>query len=440
MKNLIGLLFTNMLVVNLVFAIIYVFVFRLVYVQYLYPTWGYMGYEFYSHSTMIAFITNALAIIPILFYKARKIPSDFIAIFVYIFIVVPSILSMEFGFENYSGVVSVQVVYSLSMIVFFHIKEPRGIIHRKKENFIKFKAYTIAVVVILICCIATYRLNMRFVSVEEVYDLREETADLQVNPIIGYFMMWLANFFSPLFVSYGLVNKNKNFLILGFTCALVVYMSSALKSAFITPILCIFIYLVIKKLQDNIMSLFPIIVVFFTVLYFVGMAIDNNLAYLALSLFIMRTFGISAMLTPGYISVFSSYPHTYFSHVRIVNSITGMYPFQEPVLGKAVWSAYTGETDAMNANANMLLTDGIASCGILGVIIVTIFFALILNYLNKVSMRHDKNFVLILLTGIIMSLSNVSLFTALLSCGLLLIMILLRFTSVNGIVRPTESV
>lgn len=431
-KNLIGHFYSNKLVVNLATAILYVLVFRLVYVQYLFPTWGYMGYEYFSHSTMVAFLTNTLAIFPILFYKARKIPSDFIAIFIYIFIVAPSIVSIEFGFENYSSVVSIQVVYALSMIVFFSIKEPHATIHRIKENSISFNVYVIAVVVILICCIATYRSNMRFVSVEEVYDLREETADLQINPIIGYFMMWLANFFAPLFMSYGLIKRNKKYLLLGFACAMVVYMSSALKSALITPIFCIIIYMVLRKRQDSIMSLFPIIVFFFTALYFIGIALDNNIAYVALSLFIMRTFGISAMLTPGYISVFNSYPHTYYSHVRIINSITGMYPFKDPVLGKAVWSAYTGETDAMNANANMLLTDGIAACGIPGVIIVTILFALILNYLNRISTRHDKDFVLILLTGVIMSLSNVSLFTALLSCGLLLILILLRFTRIDN--------
>jgi len=432
MKAILKKLLANRLLLNLFSAVIYVLVFRLAYVQYLYPVWGYMGYKYFVHSRWVSLLTIILAVFPILFYKARKIPSDFISIFVYIFIVAPSIISMEYGFANYNSVVLIQIFYSLSMIAFFSIKYHDKVIHRTKENAIPVNVYYVAVIIVLLTVIATYHSNMRFASVEEVYDLREETAEINTNPIVGYFMLWLANFFSPLFVATGLVKKNIKIVLLGFFCAIVVYMSTALKSAFFTPLFCLLVFSVVKKRNHEIISLFPSIVLFFSLLYFIGAAVDNNLAFVALSLFIMRTFGISALLTPGYITVFNSMPHTYYSHVRIINSITGMYPFSEPVLGKAVWSAYTGEADAMNANANMLLTDGIAACGLPGVVLVSLLFIIILKYLNSISVRHDMNFVLTLLIGVILSLSNASLFTVLLSSGLLLIMFLLRFTKIDN--------
>ena len=431
MSAIIRKLWANKMFVNLLSAITYVLVFRLVYEQYLYPVWGYMGYYYYVHSSFVELLTNILAIAPIFYYQARKIPSDFIAIFIYIFIVAPSVLSIEYGFQDYKSVVVYQIVYSIAMAVLFRIKTPQHIIHQKNENKISFRVYFTVITVILVSVIAAFHSNMRLVSFAEVYNLREETAEVNVNPLIGYFMMWLANFFTPLFVSYGLYKKKKKIVALGFACALIVYMASALKSAITMPIFCVLIFYVLRCRQGDIYNILPGVVTVFIVMYVVGIAADNYLTFIILSLFIQRTFGISALLTPGYITVFDTVPHTYFSHVRIINTLTGMYPFKEPVMGKAVWAEFTGKDDVMNANANMLLTDGVASLGVVGVIIAAFLFALILRYLNKISSRHDGNFVLTLLTGIIMSLSNVSMFTVLLSCGLLLILLLLRFTIID---------
>lgn len=77
----------------------------------------------------------------------------------------------------------------------------------------------------------------------------------------------------------------------------------------------------------------------------------------------------------------------------------------------------------MNANANFLVTDGVAAAGIYGVFIIAIIFYYLLKYLNKVSARHDMDFVFIVLLGVISALLNVSLFTTLISCGLFLILI-----------------
>ena len=47
-------------------------------------------------------------------------------------------------------------------------------------------------------------------------------------------------------------------------------------------------------------------------------------------------------------------PHTYYSHINIVNALTGMYPYKDSI-GRAVM-----DRDS-NANGNFWLMDGIAA-------------------------------------------------------------------------------
>ena len=75
-----------------------------------------------------------------------------------------------------------------------------------------------------------------------------------------------------------------------------------------------------------------------------------------------------------------------YSHIGIVNYITGAYPFGKDALGKAVWSGYKGFSieESMNANANFLVTDGVAAAGIYGVFIIAIIFYYLLKYLSLI--------------------------------------------------------
>lgn len=160
----------------------------------------------------------------------------------------------------------------------------------------------------------------------------------------------------------------------------------------------------------------------------------SSVFFVISAILLMRSLGISALLNTVYIDFFETTKlHTYYTHINVVNSIFGGYPFGEDALGKAVWGGYSGENadDAMNANANFLATDGVAAMGIWGVLLVSILFYFLLKYLNKVSKGHNTDFVFILCLGSILSLLNVSLFTTLLSCGLILIIICLKYSTIR---------
>lgn len=87
-----------------------------------------------------------------------------------------------------------------------------------------------------------------------------------------------------------------------------------------------------------------------------------------------------------------------------------------------------GNTVMSTANSNLLLTDGIEYLGIWNLVIAAIVLFVLLVYLNKLSARHDLNVVFILLLGFPLSLANMSLLTSLLSSGLLLVLVFLRYS------------
>ena len=100
-------------------------------------------------------------------------------------------------------------------------------------------------------------------------------------------------------------------------------------------------------------------------------------------------------------------------------------------MGNAIWEIYTDGRGESNVNANFMITDGIAAAGVIGVILVSVFFYFLLCYLNKLSNRFEFNFVIALMVGIVTAFTNVSIFTTLLSSGLFLIMLFFRYSTVQ---------
>ena len=80
-----------------------------------------------------------------------------------------------------------------------------------------------------------------------------------------------------------------------------------------------------------------------------------------------------------------------------------------------------------NANANFWATDGVAAQGIIGIVIITVIMFLFLLWINSLFKNRQSIFYILVFTGEIFSLLNVSFFTTLLSSGLLFLVFILKF-------------
>jgi hypothetical protein len=139
----------------------------------------------------------------------------------------------------------------------------------------------------------------------------------------------------------------------------------------------------------------------------------------------MRTLSIGGLLNVMYFNFFSSHPYTYFSHVNIINFFTGIYPYGNKGLGQVVGSYFL--SDDLNANANFWATDGIASLGVVGILLISILVYYFLVLINGVSKGLNIVFVSLVFIPLIGSLLNTSFFSTLLTGGGFLLIFSLMF-------------
>jgi len=419
--------------VNLAFGCFYLWLFRCIYTGYLVPFMGYMGYELNYYSTRDILICDVLTIIPLLFYSVERKVSNFIAIMIYLFMYVPSQVSIQYtwGCKLQFGYM---VAFFVGMILFFLASKNKKsrTKYKTKIGSIDLSIFVIIGFIFALVVLFVFRNNLHFVSFADVYSLREENSEINKDfRLVGYFQMWCQNLFSPLLITVGLHNKNKRYLLLGILMSLLIYTSTGLKSSIISPFAVIGFYLFMNKYMKESIALFlPVFTILIGVIFLSSSFFSGEVANMAYGVIFMRSIGIAAQLAPCYITVFETHTYTYYSHIRIVNKITGMYPFSNPSLGNAVWGEYTGN-DSTNANANFWLTDGTAAAGVIGVFLVSFFFYFLLVYLNKLSNAHDQATVFAMLISIIIALTNVSVFTTLLSCGLIIAMVILRYCKLD---------
>ena len=143
----------------------------------------------------------------------------------------------------------------------------------------------------------------------------------------------------------------------------------------------------------------------------------------------MRTQCIEGMELNTYLRFFghdgSINPYTYYTHIGIVNKLTGAYPY-DTSLGHVV--SYHGA----NANGCFWLMDGVAAAGIWGIVFSTFVFIVIKSLFNSAEKRMNVSMFSVVSLFAMSMLVNVSLFTAIFSCGFLLMYILFIYLDLDA--------
>ena len=138
----------------------------------------------------------------------------------------------------------------------------------------------------------------------------------------------------------------------------------------------------------------------------------------------VRTFAVPGAETGEYQCFFGSHPHTYLSHVNGINLLIPN-PYSRP-LGEEVGGFFGlhNKFGYANANANLFAMDGIAGFGLAGIPFMGAFCGFAFWCVDCCAQKCPLSFSVPALTMIILSITNVSLFTTLLGNGLLVWMIL----------------
>lgn len=425
-KALSYILSADCLMGKLMLACIYALAYDFMYENFVYKLFSYIGNMDYVEMGMEnRVLWILLSILPFAAYKGLTKLSSFFSLFLYLFVYLPFIHAIFVAYN-----ISQLQIYSYSlamMVIMISLFKFGGEWTLLRDIVVKpqisLRTIEIITLVLTLLYVAIAHSSMHFVNIftqsGDMYAYREQNSEVESLGGIAYVQGWLFGAFYPfLLVCYLRIKRRKMALLplIGYFLLFAVDMQ---KMTFLMPFALIFMYYVIslneEKICNYLHSFMMVCILLLSLLLYIYQ--DDEIVFAIAAIVLLRTVCVAGWLTQFYIHFFNENPYTYYSHINIVNYITESYPYTEP-LGKVV--AYGSQ----NANANFFLTDGVAACGLAGIVIIGLVFAVILMFINSISARYKKSDMFIMFMPTIAYFLNVSLFTTMLSNGLLILIIL----------------
>jgi len=260
--------------------------------------------------------------------------------------------------------------------------------------------------------------NMHLVSFADIYDVRQNSQDTG-GALLNYALMWSYGATYPFLIAWGLYYKKPWLFVLGSLGQVLVYACFGTKASLLSIVFIAGLCGLFRVGRGPFpLKLLWAINAVFLVLCLIFRIEDEtpDLLTLALMFLVMfRSFGLSGLLSGQYFYFFQHNPHTYFSHLKVVNWIVH-YPYHYP-LGTEIGYYYYGAA-RVDTTAHFWATDGLAALGLPGIVVASLACAFLFWLIDSTTARHD-----IRLTGLVTfyatySLANLSLFTTFISGGL----------------------
>ena len=151
-----------------------------------------------------------------------------------------------------------------------------------------------------------------------------------------------------------------------------------------------------------------------------------NISYLAVVHF--RLFSVPPLTIPQYFDFFQSHPVTHLSHVTGIRSLLE-YPYVLDIPYTVGGYFYGFE---VGLNSGFWAADGLAGFGMIGIPLISVVCAALFWLVDSVSADLNATFVGLLLIFCTVFFGNVSLFTTLITGGLLTIMVMVAVAPRDG--------
>lgn len=417
--------FSRSRVANLALGVLYAFVYEYVYANYIMVVFD------YGDSTRQHVVTDSiiwyyiLSALPFIFYKGIKTIGAAMSLFLYVLAYIPMMNMLYVG--NY--VESIRIPYSIALFVSmsaFFLTDNIYAFKRfltQKRKLIPFRTLEILTAIMFIYLVIVQRSNIHMVNFLEdstkMYDLRA------ANSMGGnYIMAWLRSAFIPLLLVCYLHKKDFVKYAISFGAYIVLFMIDMQKITFIYPFVLTGLYFLATFKESSFKKYFHIF--FIAIMIIVALVLmgqlDNPVLYVIATIFIFRTMCIEGLELNTYLQFFEigNHPYTYYNHIGVINAITHANPYPE-----SIGIAVTG--GGANANGVFWLMDGVAAAGSIGVIIISIIFIVVKATLNSMDRKCSVALCVCIMLNSIQAMVNVSLFTALNSCGFIMIYLFFMF-------------
>lgn len=371
---------------------------------------------------------------PILFYKGLINIASVFSIFTYILAYIPFNETLAVGgWENqYSNY---RIVFFVSMCLFFASDsfELNSAVFKRKTIF-RYSTFRKVSYMLLILVVLLNLSNLHLTNFLEdrgdLYDLRANLKVVGGTPVV-YLIYWFKNIILPILLVSSLIRKEKLHVFIVFIGCIIMFMIDQQKITFIVPFAILILYLIYEKkrlfFRNSFHNFILLILIIVPFLCFQFKDV-SDIAFELAAILIYRTQCIEGQELNTYFRFFGYdglHPYTYYSHIGMVNMFTNSYPYGDVPIGQVVTQG------GSNANGMFWLMDGIAAGGIYGCIIISIIFLVFKSFFNGIKYRCSPELFAVFSLFAMSMTMNVSLFTALFSCGLLLLYLLFIFVDFN---------
>lgn len=201
----------------------------------------------------------------------------------------------------------------------------------------------------------------------------------------GYAAMWSGNIIGSFLLSIGILRRNIYLIVTSLLFFFISFNLLLSRSLFFIPIFIVFIvYIVDKKQKFQTASVIWYIALGLLVLMLLyGVTRPNGVVATLIGWIVLRVFSIQGRVTLQYYSFFSDNPKIYLSHIGPLRQFLD-YPYDKPlpILMESVF--HEG-----NLNTGFIGTEGIASFGLLGVLLASLFVLIFLRFLDGIGTRID---------------------------------------------------
>lgn len=392
------------------------------YTTYIHPTFGYALYHYLPFSKVALLGTYLLAWVPIIAYGSSAKPAQAAAALIYALSYVPIQLSLLFQVNrSYGELFWIQAMLAASMVVLFMVaKGNKAPLELERPRYRQMDRFVLLVALVAAGLLWSVNLGrLQFVSFADVYDVRFAAAAAAGRNAVGdYLTSWLNYCFTSYFFARGLSHRKWSFVIVGLGVAVLVYMAEGHKSAILLLPLTLGVSWLWGSGQNFLSRLLLALALLIAVVCF--LVPDEGVGVWIKAILLVRVVGSGGWLASKYLEYFPAAGVTYFSHIRPINALTGMYPYGDLSLGQVIGLEYGGSTLA-NHNASFWASDGFAALGPVGILAVTPLVAGLLYAMNRIMAKLDAKFAVLWMCGFFIALLNVPLSTALLSGGGLII-------------------
>jgi hypothetical protein len=271
--------------------------------------------------------------------------------------------------------------------------------------------------------------NFRLVGITDIYGVRGDAAailEASGSSLGGYVFHWLDGAVLPLLFAIALQRRNVWGVAAVIGTYVFLYGVWASKVSLVAPFYLLGLYWLMNRRPERIAVVFMLscaAVVALPLLLFADNPFVDLFRTIWVTVINIRSFAVPGLLITQYLQFFSDHPLTYGSHVTGLNAfITYPYDYDIP---RTVGFYYYGTL--VTSNVNYWAQDGIAGFGLAGIPLVSLLAAGTFWIVDSLTRALQLRFVMVGLGLVLLMIANVSLFTTLVTGGLLLMLIAYLF-------------